>query len=146
MTAAYNLSSIVTFTVITCVKCGVAFGVDASVRQRWVDTGLQFFCPNGHRQHYAEGTVAQLTRQLERERKLLEEQKRVTAFAQTNAAAERAAREQTQRQLRARKGINTRLRNRIKHGVCPCCNRTFQNLQRHMGTQHPQFNKDDGVV
>jgi hypothetical protein len=38
------------------------------------------------------------------------------------------------------KGVKTRMANRIKHGVCPCCNRTFLNLQRHMTTQHPSFN------
>jgi hypothetical protein len=24
--------------------------------------------------------------------------------------------------------------------VCPCCNRSFQNLRRHMATKHPEFN------
>jgi hypothetical protein len=27
----------------------------------------------------------------------------------------------------------------VKHGVCPCCKRTFENLARHMKGQHPTF-------
>tara|TARA_Y100000310_G_scaffold338946_1_gene430083 strand:- start:1163 stop:1354 length:192 start_codon:yes stop_codon:yes gene_type:complete len=37
------------------------------------------------------------------------------------------------------KGQVTKLKNRAKAGVCPCCNRTFQNLSRHMETKHPDF-------
>lgn len=146
MTAAYDLSSIVSFTVITCYKagCHIAFGVDATVRQRWIDSGQQFYCPNGHDQHYTESTVARLTKQLELEKKTAQRLLQEKEFAQKNATAERLAREHTERQLRTRKGINTRLRNRIKHGVCPCCHRTVSQLARHMKTKHPQFNKDDG--
>lgn len=25
------------------------------------------------------------------------------------------------------------------HGVCPCCNRTFSDLQRHMASKHKGF-------
>lgn len=144
MTAAYNLSQILNFTVITCYQCGMAFGVDATVRQRWVDSGSRFHCPHGHPQVYGESTVAQLTKQLENERLAKEKAQRETQFAKDNATAERAAREHTERQLRSRKGINTRLRNRIKHGVCPCCKRTVSQLARHMKTKHPHFAADDG--
>lgn len=27
---------------------------------------------------------------------------------------------------------------RVHKGICPCCNRSFQNLARHMKTKHPQ--------
>jgi hypothetical protein len=30
--------------------------------------------------------------------------------------------------------------------VCPCCNRTFSNLQRHMAHKHPQFAKVEAVA
>ena len=41
--------------------------------------------------------------------------------------------------LSAQKGVTTRLKNRVQKGVCPCCNRYFAQLQRHMTTQHPNF-------
>jgi hypothetical protein len=27
----------------------------------------------------------------------------------------------------------------VANGVCPCCNRTFQNLARHMAGKHPDY-------
>lgn len=43
------------------------------------------------------------------------------------------------RSLVAHKGHTTRLKNRIAAGVCPCCQRTFQNLARHMKCKHPKY-------
>lgn len=43
------------------------------------------------------------------------------------------------------KGVATRLKNRAAHGVCPCCNRTFQQLARHMSAKHPDFKTADVV-
>lgn len=37
------------------------------------------------------------------------------------------------------KGVVTRTRNRIANGVCPCCDRSFTNLQRHMASKHPDY-------
>ena len=31
------------------------------------------------------------------------------------------------------------LQYRVGHGVCPCCNRTFGDLYRHMSTKHPGY-------
>src|SRR5690606_15231496 len=30
-------------------------------------------------------------------------------------------------------------RQRFANGVCPCCNRSFTNVARHMRTQHPDY-------
>lgn len=43
------------------------------------------------------------------------------------------------KQLEVRKGLLTRMKNRVGNGVCPCCNRHFKNLQGHMKTKHPEF-------
>ena len=32
-----------------------------------------------------------------------------------------------------------RMRERVMNGVCPCCNRTFQNLREHMKSEHADF-------
>lgn len=31
---------------------------------------------------------------------------------------------------------------RVKNGVCPCCNRHFKNLGLHMNNQHPDFQEE----
>lgn len=39
----------------------------------------------------------------------------------------------------ATKGQLTKTKKRIANGVCPCCNRSFANLERHMAGQHPDY-------
>ena len=43
------------------------------------------------------------------------------------------------KRLSAQKGATTRLKNRSKAGVCPCCTRTFKQLAAHMKNKHPEF-------
>lgn len=50
------------------------------------------------------------------------------------------------RQIAARKGQLTRLKNRVGNGVCPCCNRYFANLHRHMDKQHPEWRATDELA
>ena len=63
-----------------------------------------------------------LQEQLDRERQVRE------------AAEQRALRMQGERDQVAK--AHKRMRTRVMNGVCPCCNRTFQNLLRHMQTEH----------
>ena len=30
----------------------------------------------------------------------------------------------------------------MANGVCPCCNRSFENLRNHMHTQHPDYGQE----
>lgn len=55
----------------------------------------------------------------------------------------RQQRDLAEHRRRGEKAAKTRLKNRIGKGVCPCCKRTFQNLQQHMANQHPQFSDTD---
>ncbi len=41
------------------------------------------------------------------------------------------------------KGVVAKIKKRVGRGVCPCCNRHFPNLQRHMETQHPEVAKGE---
>jgi Fe-S oxidoreductase len=61
-----------------------------------------------------------------------------------------AQRDQAQADARAQKAAKTRIKNdrdriktRVANGVCPHCNRTFQNLARHMASQHPDCQHND---
>jgi hypothetical protein len=124
MTAATFVES-VTLTGITCCKCGVRFAAP----ETWVSNRIQshesFFCPNGHSQSFVGKTEAQkLREELDKAKRDLEYQ--------------RNARLSTERQLSAAKGEATKMKNRINKGVCPCCNRSFTNLRRHMATKHPE--------
>lgn len=119
-------------TSITCNSCGIRFDVPdlwAVTRQRDLKT---FYCPNGHPLTYRESE----TDKLRRERDRLKQQ---MARVEQDALQERTLRKEAERQASARKGVVTRLKNRVAKGVCPCCNRSFENLQRHMSGQHPKY-------
>jgi hypothetical protein len=42
-------------------------------------------------------------------------------------------------------GQVTRIKNRVKNGVCICCNRSFSDLHQHMLTKHPDFSTPEKV-
>ncbi len=128
-----TFTNVETFTVEHCCNCGVAFGLSTSHRNELVKTHDWFYCPNGHRQHYTGQTEAE---RLQRE---LDAEKRRTEYARADANRRREERIRVEHQLRSVKGHQTRLKKRIAGGACPCCNRTFENLARHMTTKHPEF-------
>ncbi|SKU47360.1 Uncharacterised protein [Mycobacteroides abscessus subsp. abscessus] len=123
-----TFTAVDTYTVIHCVRegCGVPYALnDEFIRQRRKDH-KSWHCPNGHSQYYpqkneteeAKARAAMLERQL--------------ANRDEDLRAAKAAHAVT-------KGKLTKTRNRIAKGVCPCCNRSFANLQRHMAGQHPDY-------
>jgi hypothetical protein len=120
---------LVTLVSHTCGECGVAFGMpDYFLRQKQRDA-TSFHCPNGHSRVFRESEADKLRKQLAAQEE------------ETRRQRERADR--TDRQLVASRGQLTKIKNRVGNGVCPCCNRTFTNLQRHMGTKHPDYTKQD---
>lgn len=123
---------IVTIIPVDCCNCGVVFGLAEGHLRQLRQTGEWFYCPNGHRQHYTETDADRLRKQL-----ALAERQRDAARANATHFQDQA--EATERVLRATRGQVTKLRKRVANGVCPCCNRTFANLARHMAGQHPDF-------
>lgn len=116
-------------TLITeeCCKCGTVFAFAEELRQKCLDNhARQFYCPNGHPQHYIGDTKAE---RLERELKWARSTRDRNARERDHAEARR----------RGQLAANTRLKKRVANGVCPCCKRTFKDLHRHMAGQHPDF-------
>lgn len=95
---------------------------------------IPFYCAYGHRQFYIEGE-SEATK-LRRERDLLAQR---IAQRDDEIKRQRELREGTERQLSATRGVVTRIKNRVGHGVCPCCNRTFGDLARHMASKHADY-------
>lgn len=111
---------------VSCVSCGVIFGLGANFQKQRRDDHKTFYCPNGHTLSYNGPTEAdKLRTQLDRAR-----------------SAEQAWRDQAEtaeRRRRAEKAAKTRLKRRVANGVCPCCQRSFTNLAQHMAGQHPDY-------
>lgn len=97
-------------------------------------SGVGFFCSYGHRAIFTEGETE--ADKFRRERDVLAQR---VAQRDDEIREQRERREATERQLSATRGVVTRIKNRVGHGVCPCCNRTFGDLYRHMSTKHPGY-------
>jgi hypothetical protein len=89
-------------------------------------------CIYGHAGWFTEGETE--NDRIRRERDRL---KQDAARLQESINYQRERAEAAERRTVALKGVATRLKNRAAKGVCPCCNRSFENLRRHMHTKHP---------
>lgn len=122
----------------TCATCKERFGLSDETEAVLRKNGQGFHCPWGHVSVFGKGPSQEDI--LRKERDTLKQQ---MARKDDEIRAERAWREAAQNQARAYKGVATRVKNRVSKGVCPCCNRSFANLHRHMAGQHPDFLNDD---
>lgn len=110
----------------TCCNCGMVFAMPADYMKRRRNDHEYFYCPAGHAQHYTGATEAQkLKRDLERKE------------SELTAARDRANRLMSERDAVAK--AHRKMRTRVANGVCPCCNRSFENLRNHMQSQHPEY-------
>jgi hypothetical protein len=123
---------------ITCAACGIVFAFPEHLMEQRQRDHREFYCPSGHTNYFpGESDVERLAREL-KEAKL--EIKRAEYRAQTAQLEREAAR----KQVSATRGQMTKLKKRIANGVCPCCHRSFVNLQRHMTAKHPEYALEEG--
>ncbi|MGH9697929.1 MAG: hypothetical protein ACRD52_00550 [Candidatus Acidiferrales bacterium] len=115
-----------TLTVQSCIRCGLVFGIDSSHDAELRRTHKTFVCPHGHSQHYTGESDADKVARLARD----------LAAARDREDTLRRENEKRYRLQRAAERKTRTLKKRVAAGVCPCCTRTFQNLARHMKTQH----------
>ena len=127
---------------INCWKCKTEYALPRELYTAAKKSpDISFWCPYGHSAHYPEGETDE--QKLRRERDQLRQR---LAQRDDVIQQEREAHEATQRQLRAQRGVVTRIKNRVGHGVCPCCSRSFENLNKHMKSKHPEYAKSDVVL
>lgn len=127
--------------VLTCPVCAITYAIPQQLKesaQKYNRTTeprnhWSWCCPMGHVLSFpGKNREQQLRDDLDRER--------------SRSGRMAAQRDQARASAKAHKGAATRARNqrdrigkRVKAGVCPCCNRTFKQLRRHMKSQHPDF-------
>lgn len=133
---AFRYDTYVTMETIICYKCAIPFGVPSYYRQHLRNTGESFYCPNGHSQVYSKPRIQSLEEQLKaKEKELTDSKKRLCDIIHSKDETIDAI----SRQKSAIKGQLTKVKKRIHNGVCPCCNRTFSNLAKHMKQKHPDY-------
>ena len=105
--------------------CGLPFAIPHPLYRQWRENGETIHCPLGHRTVRKQSECDKLRLERDRLRQQIAYQQERTERAERSAAAY--------------SGHVTRLKKRASAGVCPCCNRTFQQLARHMKTKHPEY-------
>lgn len=118
---------VIDFTMLECGGCGIPFFVPTKWKNNKVEQKGSFSCPNGcGRQFCGETKEEKLKREMLQLKQLHEDhnQKLIDKWLDEKKKAN-----DLQKQLK-----------RVHKGVCPCCNRSFQNLKKHIETKHPELN------
>jgi len=134
MSAAFDFSGNPILVAIVCCNCQVNFGMHRPTYDQKLKDGTNFYCPNGHQQHFTrkENEEERLKRELRQKEMLLN-----TTIIERNLYRDQS--NTNQRSANAYKGKMNHIKRRVANGVCPCCNRSFQNLMNHMKTKHPKY-------
>lgn len=113
----------------SCGKCGGVYAINEAYWDKCAEDGSGWSCPYCQTSWSYGGNSenARLKRELEAER-----QRKQNALNDANAL--RLERDKATRAL-------SRHKTRAKNGTCPCCNRTFSQLARHMANKHPEYAK-----
>lgn len=120
---AYDTATTIQINAQWCSGCGLAYGLPEGYLDARREDHKSWTCPNGCVRHFPRGkTDAQ---------KLEEAQIRNTALQDQLTAAVADAETVRVALLRDRQ--------RFANGVCPCCNRSFDNVRRHMSSKHPDY-------
>ena len=121
----YVIDHQLTLVTQECGACGVVFAWPQQLKDELLRTRRDWYCPNGHVRHFI----------VETEEERLRKRVHQIELENTRLANEVETKEKTlAKALREQK----RMKTRVAAGVCPCCNRTFQQLARHMKTKHPE--------
>lgn len=113
------------FELRQCRTCGIYFQLPKGyIDGCQKDPNQWFYCPAGHKWHFSESNEDKIRRERDQLKQSL-------AFKDDLIA---------NRDKRIK-----RLEKRAAAGSCPCCQRTFSNMSRHMKTKHPEFVADNVV-
>ena len=123
-----TISVDVALTVINCGCCGGIYAINERFREKCQEDGKTWSCPYCKvGWGYAKGTNAKLKEEIERQKLELAAAQKRERDALAEAEHFRKSRDAERKKM-----------DRVKAGVCPCCNRSFQNLARHMKSKHSE--------
>lgn len=124
------------FYLETCHCCKVPFAMNAATYEVAFQKKAEgvFYCPHGHPQVYilGESELSKAQREASRLRQQIAERDDRIKDMQNEH-------DKKNHRIAGLKGTVTKIKNRVANGVCPCCDRTFVNLSRHMDTKHPDY-------
>lgn len=116
----------ISLTKLTCCSCQAVFALNTQFIERGRRDRGQFHGPHCQQvQGWYESENDRLKRDLEQKNRELTAARCIQLATEQLRDTEKCAKEAAEKKLR-----------RVSAGVCPCCNRTFQNLARHMACKH----------
>lgn len=128
----------VELTQIDCGNCGGTYAINERYRQKQQDNCGTWTCPYCKCGWGYSGDTAQARAEkaAKRAQELLAQERERNSRVESNL---RDSRDRAERRASAARGQITKIKNRVGHGVCPCCNRTFKQLAAHMASKHPEY-------
>lgn len=118
-----------TLNVMPCPACGILFAIPEIFEKARREDGGSFFCPGGHFMSFKPWA----------KEKLEEAQRQLTAARCAEADAKRAL--EKEREDRVKEAAKEKRRH--ASGKCPCCQRSFASLSRHIKHMHPDYHKQE---
>lgn len=106
--------------------CSVEHAIPEELDRQARQSGHSIYCPLGHQWVMRNSENDNLRRERDR---LKQENARIAGVAFDAEVARSKAENALKRHKK-----------RAAAGTCPCCNRTFSNMARHMKSEHPNFN------
>ena len=116
----------------SCCVCGIVHAIPKELRDHCYNNGGRWYCPNGHHIGWSEAHSKKASDQMREE----------VARLKSKVSLKDERIESLNRSLSAQQGQITKIKNRIANGVCPCCNRSFANLARHITVKHPNYKNE----
>lgn len=129
--------------VTTCAACGIVFAFDGATMQARRNDNKSFYCPNGHSLWFYENQIDKLKKQLTQTQKKLNDETENKEYYQRRLHETQDQLDVTARTLKASKTRLRKTKERIAAGVCVWCNRSFQNVARHVAHMHPEHSADE---
>jgi hypothetical protein len=114
-----------------CCVCGTRFAVDATIMHHRRQNAGDIYCPNGHCIGWKETEADKVRKQLAAKEKELEAERQRVGMERSMRYEAEAAKNKAEMAFK-------RQTRRINKGVCPHCQRTFQQLARHIACKHPE--------
>jgi|SRR5579864_3701645 len=117
-----------------CPTCFVHYAAPQAMFDKRLEEGGHWYCPNGHEIVFRDTALSKAKAEAEKLRLERDRLKQNEAWYEEAIATERKEKQALKSQLK-------KVHARVGHGVCPCCNRSFANLQRHMAGKHPDYSQ-----
>lgn len=115
-----------------CPTCFIHYAAPRVLFDQRLERGGHWYCPNGHSILFTTTEADKARAEADKLRHERDRLKQNEAWYDERLKVERKRVATLTREM---KSTHTRVGN----GVCPCCNRSFSQLRRHMSAKHPEY-------